>query len=116
MKRNIILWLTVTLAVMLVLPWAAFTFVKGDAGMAVCLLLFFMVNPTYAVLTGAAAGKDMGHLWSLPILSAVLFLAGAWVFFDMGETAFLLYAAAYLVLGMAAMLLSAFFRKKAQVL
>ena len=78
MKKNIILWLAASAVVMLAFPWLAVTFVKGDAGMAVC------------------------------------FLIGTWIFFDMGETAFILYAAAYLALGIAAMLISVFIRKKTQ--
>ena len=101
MKKNIILWLAVT-------------FVKGDAGMAVCFLLFFAVNPLYSVLIGVFAGKDVKHLWSLPVISAVLFLIGTWIFFDMGETAFILYAAVYLIIGIMAMLISMFIRKKTQ--
>lgn len=112
MKKNIILWLVVSAVVMLAFPWLAVTFVKGDAGMAVCFLLFFAVNPLYSVLIGAFAGKDVKHLWSFPIVSAVLFLIGTWIFFDMGETAFIQYAAVYLVLGIAAMLISMFIRKK----
>lgn len=114
MKKNFICWLAVSAVVMLVIPWAAATFVKGDAGMAVCFLLFFAINPIYSVFIGAFAGKDMKHLWSLPVISAVLFLCGTWIFFDMGETAFILYAAVYLVLGIAAMLISMFIRKKVQ--
>ena len=97
---------------MLALPWLAVTFVKGDAGMAACFLLFFAVNPVYSVIIGAYAGKDIRHLWSLPVISATLFLTGTWIFFDMGETAFILYAAVYLALGIAAMLISMFIRKK----
>lgn len=114
MKKNIILWLAASVVVMLALPWLAATFVKGDAGMAVCFLLFFAVNPLYSVLIGAFAGKDVKHLWSFPIVSAVLFLIGTWIFFDMGETAFILYAVVYLVLGIAAMLISMLIRKKSQ--
>ncbi len=99
---------------MLAFPWLAVTFVKGDAGMAVCFLLFFAVNPLYSVIIGAYAGKDVKHLWSLPVISAVLFLIGTWIFFDMGETAFILYAAVYLVIGIMAMLISMFIRKKTQ--
>ena len=99
---------------MLAFPWLAVTFVKGDAGMAVCFLLFFAVNPLYSVIIGAYAGKDVKHLWSLPVISAVLFLIGTWIFFDMGETAFILYAAVYLVIGIMAMLISLFIRKKTQ--
>lgn len=112
MKKNIILWLAASAVVMLAFPWLAVTFVKGDAGMAVCFLLFYAVNPLYSVLIGAFAGKDVKHLWSFPIVSAALFLIGTWIFFDMGETAFILYAVAYLVLGIVAMLISMFIRKK----
>ncbi len=114
MKKNIILWLVASAVVMLAFPWLAVTFVKGDAGMAVCFLLFFAVNPLYSMIIGAFAGKDVKHLWSLPVISAVLFLIGTWIFFDMGETAFILYAAVYLVIGIMAMLISMFIRKKTQ--
>ena len=114
MKKNFILWLAVSAVVMLALPWRVVTFVKGDAGMAVCLLLFVAINPIYSVAIGVFAGKDMKHLWSLPIVSAALFLIGTWVFFEMGETAFILYAVVYLVLGIVAMLISMIIRKKAQ--
>ncbi len=110
MKKIIMINLAVSAVIMLALPWLAVTFVKGDAGMAVCFLLFFAVDPIYAVMAGVSAGKDIRRLWSLPIISAALFLAGAWMFFAIGEKAFLLYAAVYLVLGMAAMCISKFIR------
>lgn len=114
MKKNFILWLAVSAVIMLALPWLAVTFVKGDGGMAACFLLFFAVNPIYSLVIGFFSGKDMRHLWSLPVISAALFVVGTWVFFDMGEMAFILYAAVYLVLGMAAMLISMLIRKKTQ--
>ena len=114
MKQSIILWMAASAVVMLAFPWIAVTFVKGDTGMAICFLLFFAVNPLYSVIIGAFAGKDVKHLWSLPVISAVLFLIGTWIFFDMGETAFILYAAVYLVIGIMAMLISMFIRKKTQ--
>lgn len=98
--------------ILLALPWLASAFVKGDGAMAVCLLLFFAVNPLYFVILGASAGKNIPQLWSLPLLSAILFLMGTWIFFDMGEAAFLMYAGVYLVLGVCAMVLSAFIRKR----
>ena len=112
MKKNIIFWLAASVAVMLALPWLAVTFVTGDAAMVVCFLLFFAVNPVYSVAIGAVAGKNIRHLWSLPVISAAMSLIGAWIFFEMGEMAFILYAAVYLALGIAAMLISMFVRKK----
>lgn len=90
------------------------TFVKGDAGMAVCLLLFIAINPIYSVVIGIFVGKDVKHLWSLPVISAMLFLIGTWIFFDMGEMAFVLYAVVYLVLGIVTMLISMIIRKRVQ--
>ena len=114
MKRNIILWMAASAVVMLALPWIAVTFVKGDAGMAACFVLFFALNPLYSVILGVFAGKDVKHLWSLPVISAVLFLIGTWIFFDMGEMAFVLYAVVYLALGIVTMLISMIIRKKVQ--
>lgn len=114
MKKDIFLWLAVSALVMLALPWLSVTFVKSDAGMAVSFLLFFAVDPLYSVIIGASAGKDVRRLWSLPVIPPVLFLAGTWIFFHMGEPAFIMYAAVYLALGMAAMLISLLVRKKVQ--
>ncbi len=111
MKQKVMIWLAVTLTVMLVFPWLAVTFVKGDAGMAVCFLLFFAVNPIYAIAGGVFAGKDIRRLWSMPAVAAVLFLSGTWIFFDMGEGAFVMYAAVYFVIGAVAMMGSLLYRR-----
>ncbi len=112
MKKNFILPLAVSVAVMLILPWLVVTFVKDDAGMAVCFLLFFVINPVYFIIIGAFAERDIKHLWSLLVISAILFLTSTWIFFDIGEIAFILYMVIYLVLGIASMLISIFIRKK----
>lgn len=91
--------LTAAVLIMLGLPWAAVTFAPGDAGMAVCFLLFFAVDPIYAVIVGCLAGRDVRKLWFQPLLTALLFLVGTWVMFDMGEPAFARYALVYLALG-----------------
>lgn len=114
MKKNYMLWIIVSAIIMLMLPWLAVTFVKSDAGMAVCFILFYAVNPIYSIIIGTFVGKDMKHLWSLPVISAVLFLIGTWIFFGMGETAFITYTVVYLVIGAIAMSISAFINKKKQ--
>ena len=110
--KKMIAWLIASAAILLALPWLAVTFIKSDAGMAVSLFLFFVLNPIYAICAGAYAGRDVKRFWALPVITALFFLDGAWLFFDMGEMAFILYALIYLLLGMAAMLLSRFIRKK----
>ena len=108
MKRSVILWLAVSAVIMFALPWLAVTFVKGDAGMAVCFMLFYAVNPIYSIVIGAFAGREIKHLFSLPLISSIMYLLGVWMFFDLGERAFILYAVIYLILGMLAMLVSMF--------
>lgn len=39
-------------------------------------------------------------------MAAVLFLLGAWIFFEPGEGTFVIYAGVYLVIGMVSMLFS----------
>lgn len=114
MKKDFILWLVVSIVIMLLFPFLAVTFVKADAGMAVCFILFYAVNPIYSVVIGIFAGKDIKSLWSLPFISSILFLAGTWLLFDMGEIAFIMYSVVYLILGILAMLISMFISKKAR--
>ena len=110
--KGLMPWLLISAVIMLGLPWLAVTFVKGDGGMAVCFILFFAVNPVYAVVSGIYAGMDMQRMWALPVITAVLFLAGTWIMFDIGETEFILYALIYLGLGTGAMLISGAVKKK----
>lgn len=114
MKKSIIIWLVMSIIVMFVFPWLAVNFINGDAGMAACFILFYGIDPIYSLIIGRSAGKDIKHLWSLPVISAVLFLSGAWIFFDMGEIAFIMYSFIYLILGIVAMLVSMLINKKIQ--
>ena len=110
--KKMIPWILATAVIMLVFPWLAVTFIKGDGGMAACFILFFAVNPIYTICSGARAGKDIKKLWILPIITALFFLLGAWLSFNMGEKAFILYALGYLLLGIIAELISMLVKKK----
>ena len=112
MKKKIFLWLLASGVIMCLLPWLTVTFVRADAGMMVSFLLFFLIDPFFFICLGVAAGRNIQRLWSLPVISAGIFLLGAWAFFEMGEPDFLLYAGSYLVLGLAAMLVSWFLEKR----
>ena len=100
--KPLIFWSILAMLLMIGCPWLAATF-AGSAGMAVCLLLFFGVNPIFSAVCGVFAGKDIKRLWPLPIVFAGLFFA-------MGETAFLLYCVCYLMIGMIAMLMRSFLK------
>ena len=113
-KKNGICILVSTL-IMMFFPWCAVTFIKGDGGMAACFLLFFAINPIASVSVGIFSGRNIHASWFQPILLAVLFLIGTWIFFDMGEQAFILYAVVYLLLGFVAMLISVFIVRKGRL-
>ena len=110
--KKVLFWLLLSAFVMLALPFFAVTFAKSDAGMAICFLLFFAVDPIYSLVVGAFAGRNIRKLWFLPLFPPVFFLAGVWAFFSLGETAFFLYAAIYLAIGAVAALICALVNKK----
>ena len=62
MKRKFLYWTAVSIIVMLILPYFAANFVKGDAAMAGCFLLFYVVNPIYSVVLGMLAGKAIKQM------------------------------------------------------
>lgn len=111
--KKLLTWTLFTIVLMIGCPWLAVEF-AGSAGMAVCFILVFAVNPLFSAVCGVFAGKNIQQLWALPIITAGLFLAGAWLFFEVEETAFLLYCGCYLMIGIIAMLISAFVNKKSQ--
>lgn len=109
--RRLITWTILAMLLMIGCPGFAVV-LASDAGMAVCFLLFYAIDPIFSVVCGVFAGGNIKQLWMLPILVSVLFLAGVWLFFDMGESVFLLYSGCYLILGTLAMLISAFVMKE----
>ena len=104
MEMKVKKWSVVSAFIMLVLPWLAVTFAPSDAGMAICLLLFYIINPIYSVVLGCIAGQKVRRFWILPLLSSLLFLAGVGILFTVRDPIFFGYAGIYLVLGLVAML------------
>ena len=105
-KRTIMIWLAVTIIVMFVLPFVVARFASEDSGMVLCMMLFFIVNPIYSAILGYRCSKDIKEMWSLPLVAAVAFLAGTWIFFDIHELCFFAYAGAYLAIGWTVMFIS----------
>ena len=105
-KRAIIIWLSVTIIVMFALPFAVAGLASECSGMALCMMLFFIVNPIYSAILGYRCGKDIKKMWNLPLVSALAFLAGTWIFFDIHELWFIVYATVYLAIGWTAMAIS----------
>ena len=111
MKKTIY-YLMASVFLLFILPWLAVTFVPNDAGMITTVFLLLAVNPVYSIIVGVFAGKNIKTLWWLPIFTIIIFLAGAWTFFEMGEPEFLLYGGCYLFIGIIAMLVRAFLHKE----
>ncbi len=103
-RRLMITWIAVTIIVMFVLPFVVARLASECSGMALCMMLFFIINPIYSVILGFKCGKNIRRMWNLPLVTSIAFLAGAWLFFDIKEIWFLVYAAIYLGLGWIAML------------
>lgn len=106
------MWLAATVAVMFALPFCMARFAPADAGMALCMMLFFIVNPIYSAILGFRCGRDVRQMWSLPLISSITFLAGAWLFFDIREVWFIIYAATYLAIGWVAMGINKYLNSK----
>ena len=109
--KKAVLWIVLSAFIMIALPFLAVKLVNSFAGMGVSLLLFFAVNPLYSAISGYFAGKDVKTFWWISIVNVLLYIAGVWIFFDTGETAFFIYASVYLVLGLAAMIITALVKK-----
>lgn len=62
-RRIIITWITVTVAVMFALPFAVARLASKCSGMALCMILFFIVNPVYAAILGFRCGRNIRQMW-----------------------------------------------------
>ncbi|WP_301422045.1 hypothetical protein [Bacteroides caecimuris] len=106
------LWIGITIAIMFFLPFAVAKLASECAGMALCMMLFLVINPLYSIMLGIISGKNIKKLWPLPIISAVAFLAGVWLFFGIQEPWFLIYASVYLCIGIISMLITNYIKQK----
>lgn len=104
-------WLAITAAVMLALPLGVARLTPADAGMTLCMILFYIVNPIYSAILGYRCGRNVRQMWSLPLVSSMAFLTGAWLFFDIREVWFAIYATTYLAIGWSAMGISLCLKK-----
>lgn len=114
-RRVIITWIAVTVAVMFVLPFAVARLASECSGMALCMILFFIVNPVYSAILGFRCGRNVRQMWNLPLVSSVAFLAGTWLFFDIKEVWFIVYASVYLIIGWMAMGISKYLNNQKKI-
>ena len=109
-KTKLFVWGIALALIMLLAPhWAVV--LGGENGMALCFILFFAVNPLVAFVSGIISGTDAKRLWMLPICVPAAFLMGIFINFGFGEELFVLYAAAYLAIGLVAMFITMLIKK-----
>ena len=112
MRTQYTKWYLISMLVMWGLPWAAVTFAPADAGMAICLILFYAINPLFSVLIGTVAASGENDVWVLPCSSATMFIFGTWIFFDSREMIFIVYGCVYLAIGYSSMLVAKMIKRK----
>ncbi len=108
-RKIIIIWIAITIVVMFALPFAVARLASECSGMALCMILFFIVNPIYSAILGFRCGRNIRQMWKLPLVSSIAFLSGIWLFFDIKEVWFIIYASVYLIIGWMAMGTSKYF-------
>ncbi len=100
--KKVLLSIAVLTVVMLILPILVIQFAPADAGMALCFILFFALDPVTVIGLGILAGTEIKRLWWIPLVSAIVFP----LFFAIaiGELVpdLFLYSALYLCVGLLA--------------
>lgn len=103
-------FLLISAAGMILLPALVSCFPRELTFIAT-VLLFLVINPLFALILGICAGRDMQHMWYLPILTGFLYWAGTVLFItEWWNTSILFYVAAYVLIGVAAMIITHFVR------
>lgn len=105
MKKKLLISAALAFSAFLLIPFLSVTF-AGMAGMSICLLLFFAVDPLICAVVGILAGTDLPRLWWMPIAAAasmpLCFCACVAEFIP----ELYIYAAGYLLIGLIAMVIT----------
>lgn len=87
-------------------PFLGFRLVKGENGLAVLFVLFLVLNPFLSVVTGTFAAFYPGIGYFLPGIQALLFYFSSRIVYGAWDSGFAFYAFVYLMLGVAAMVIT----------
>lgn len=91
--------------IMVVLPWVVASQIPAEYKSFFTPILLHYINPLFLLFTGLHMGNASKKLWFMPIISSGVFLLAAVLLFSPWKTAYLWYAAGYIVLGYATMLI-----------
>ena len=81
--------------ILLVLPALIICISPSDAGMMVCITLFFMVDSAFCIAAGIFAGRDLRNRWFTALFPPVTFLISARLIFGADASDFSVYAVIY---------------------
>lgn len=113
-KKKVFIILIALLIVMLILPLVSVRLVSFDAGMALLIVLFLILNPATVIVLSIMAGTDIKKLWWTPVLTAVVFPVFCAIVFKETVVELLVYSGLYLGIGVVAMLGSCFGNRRMQ--
>lgn len=87
--------LAANVLILLLLPALVISISPSDAGMMVCITLFFMVDPAFCIAAGIFAGRDLRNRWFTALFPPVTFLISARLIFGAVASDFSVYAVIY---------------------
>ena len=111
-KKVLLLSAAVMIAVPLIINLIFSIPATSGWGMVITLFLFFVIDPFFSVWLGKFCSNDVKRYWGIPLVNALFFMDGVWLAFDFGNTDFMVYAAAYFVIGYAVMGIFSIFKHK----
>ena len=80
---GLLVWLVLSVVLLCLLPWVAFAFVKSDEGIAALNGMFNIIQYMYFIAVGIFAGINFKKMWSLPIISYIMFVYSLLNFFNL---------------------------------
>ena len=87
--------LAANVLILLLLPALVISISPSDAGMMVCITLFFMVDPAFCIAAGIFAGRDLRNRWFTALFPPVTFPISARLIFGADASDFSVYAVIY---------------------
>ena len=87
--------LAANVLILLLLPALVISISPSDAGMMVCITLFFMVDSAFCIAAGIFDGRDLRNRWFTALFPPVTFLISARLIFGADASDFSVYAVIY---------------------
>lgn len=87
--------LAANVLILLLLPALVISISPSDAGMMVCITLFFMVDSAFCIAAGIFAGRDLRNRWFTALFPPVTFPISARLIFGADASDFSVYAVIY---------------------